>query len=58
MAEQFILDQRDRAAHEAARVVVGDAALGGGNDEIGGEGDGDEGAHGQQVEIEEQPDRL
>jgi hypothetical protein len=54
MAEQLVLDQRDGPAHEAARIVVGDAALGGGDDEIGGEGDGDEGAHRQQVKIEEQ----
>ena len=54
MAEQFVFDEGDGAAHEAAGVVVGDAALGRGNDEVGGEGDGDEGTHRQKVEIEEQ----
>ena len=53
MAEKLILDQGDSAAHEAPGVIVRDAALGGGNDEVGGEGDGHEGAHCQQVKIEE-----
>lgn len=54
LAKQFILDQRDRATHEATGVIIGDAALGGRDDEVGGERDGDEGAHRQQIEVEEQ----
>ena len=52
-AVELVLDQGDGAAHEAACVVVRDAALGSGDDEVGGEGDGDERTHRQQVEIEE-----
>jgi hypothetical protein len=54
-AEQFLFDQRDGAVHEAAGVIVGNALDCGRNDEVGEEGDGHEGTHHQQVEVEEQP---
>jgi hypothetical protein len=54
LAKNFVFDQRNRATHETARVVVGDAALGGGDDKVGGEGDGDKRTHRQQVEVEKQ----
>ncbi|MEF8769474.1 MAG: hypothetical protein V5B59_17720 [Candidatus Accumulibacter contiguus] len=54
-AEQFVFDQEHRAAHEAAGVVVGDALDRSRNDEVGKDRDGHEGAHDQQVEVEEQP---
>ncbi len=54
MTEKFLFDQRDCAAHETAGVIVGNAPLRCRDDEVGGEGNGHEGAHGQQIEIEKQ----